>query len=321
MKIDYSNSPNFLKDFYNYLIITKNYSVGTAEEYYRSILYFLKFIKEIRKLDIEIKDFEIFIILSIEQADIISFMIFLNSYRNNNAKTRNLRLAALKTFFKYIYQLYPMYCKNKMNPVENIDYSYTTYRLPKYLNLKEAKKLCNIFNDKNCKDFVRNNLIIYLFLVTGLRKSELIGLNINDINFNENIIRVLGKGNKERTLFITNVLKEKILKYLEIRNIKDLESFKPLFVSSGDKRISKSTVRYIVNRAYEIAGLKDKKLTVHSLRHTAATIMYEETNGDILIVKKFLGHSSIESTQIYTHVINKELKQAYNSNPLANFKA
>ena len=320
MNINFKDSPKILNDFYNYLLSTKNYSLGTVEGYYCSVLYFLKFIRKKNEIKAELKDFEIFIILGIEDSDIIAFMIFLNAYRKNNAKTRNLRLSAIKTFFSYIYDIYSIYCKDKKNPSENIDFAYTTNRLPKYLSIKEAKNLAKTFNEMNSKYHIRNNLIIYSFLVTGLRKSELINLNINDIDFQNNTITIMGKGHKERIIFVTDTLKQKILEYIKTRRFEDLNCSDPLFVTTRNKRISESTIRYIVNQAYKLAGLENKQLTVHSLRHTAATIMYKKTKGDILIVKKFLGHSSIESTQIYTHIVNKELKKAYNANPLANYK-
>lgn len=319
MRVDFKNSPDILNNYYKYMIEINNYSKGTAENYYSSILYFFIFIKEHKGIIVPVKDFEIFIVLGVEEADIIDFMIFLNCYRENNAKTRKNRLFAIKSFYKYIFTVYKPYCTNKINPSKDIDSPLITKRLPKYLNLEQAKQLCNVFNENNCKEYIRNNLIIYLFLNLGLRKAELVNLNINSINFNTNEIKVRGKGNKERRIYISEAIKSHILNYLELRNNIDLYSSKPLFVIKDNTRISISTIRYIVDKAYALAGLDKMQFNVHSLRHTAATLMYNATNGDILAIKEILGHSSIESTQIYTHIKNNMVKNAINSNPLANY--
>lgn len=320
MQVDFKNSPKILNEYYTYLNSTKNYSIDTIKYYYSSILYFFIFLKQYKDIAIEIKDFDIFIILGIKEADIEAFITFLNNDRNNNSKTRNARLASLKAFYNYIFRKYETYCADKINPAKYIAYANTISKLPKHLNLKQAKTLCNIFNKDNCTSYIRNNLIIYLFLNLGLRKSELVSLNINNINFNDNTITVVGKGNKERTLYINNTIKEHILEYLNTRQEISLDSFEPLFTTKENKRVSNSTIRYIVEKAYILANLDNRNYNVHSLRHTAASILYKSTNGDLLVVKNILGHSSIKSTQIYTHIENKEVKKAFYSNPLANYE-
>ena len=303
-----------IMDFYDYLL-AKNKAIGTINEYCINIFQFLYFIKEYKKIDIPLKDFGIFIILDIKEEDIYLYQIFLNANRKNSVATRNLKLSSIKVFFKYIYIKYHLYCKGKENPAINILFANKPERLPKFLNLDQAKQLCNVYSIENTKNWIRNNTIIYFLLSTGLRRRELINLNINNIDFEKNEIRVVCKGNKERTLYINNKCKNMILKYLETRNVK-LDSSEPVFISSQNRRLNENTLRYIVLKAYKLIGISEKGYSIHTLRHTAATIMYKETKGDLLLVKEFLGHSSISATQIYTHVEDEALRKVVNSNPL-----
>ena len=308
-------NPKILNDFLNYLVIYKNYSMETIKGYNQDLLSFFKFLIKYLNLEIEIKDINVFILASVKESDIIAFLIYLNRERNNLAKTRNRKLSALKTFFKYLYSKYPN-LKDKLNPAQNIDPAEEMIRLPKYLRLEDAKRLQSIFNVYNSRNCIRDNTIIILFLNCALRLSELANININDINFSQKTLNVIGKENKERTVYLNKVAIEAIKKYLLIR--KNSNSAKALFLDNRNKRISIYNIEKICKRAFKLAGLEEYKYTVHSLRHTAATYIYKETK-DILVVKEILGHERLDTTEIYTHIFNEDIKKAIDNNPLNKF--
>ncbi len=319
MKIDFSKNPTILNNYLKYLLNVCCFSEGTVEGYNRDILGFFRYIKKENNIPIEIKDFNIFLLIQIKREDIISFMVYLNLYRNNKPTTRQRKLAAIKSFFKWLTLNYPGNIAK--NPAEKLPFVEKMIRLPKYLTVSEAKKIQNVFTKENCRFPERNNSIISLFLSSGIRLSELINIRLNDINFNNNSIKIIGKGNKERTVYFNNVCKQKIEKYLTIRNnnIKIIEVDQSLFLNKSNKHLSKREVEYICEKAYKLLGLENKGYSTHTLRHTAATLMYRYSGENILLVKEFLGHSSIVSTEIYTHIHSKQLKEAVEKNPLNKY--
>ena len=162
---------------------------------------------------------------------------------------------------------------------------------------------------------MRNNAIICLFLSSGLRVSELINIELKDINYNENSIKIIGKGNKERLAYFSNYCKEKLLIYQNTR--KDDSPY--LFISNKKDKLSRREIDYIVKKAYNLMDIGDKNFSTHTLRHTAATLLYTYVREDTLLLKEFLGHSSIVSTEIYTHIHNLKVKEAVEKNPLNNY--
>ncbi len=318
MKVNYDANPSILNNFLNYLQGFRNYTDDTIKAYNSDLLQFFYFIKEYNKIPVEIKEFNIFILANVKQADIIAFLVYLNYVRDNNPSSRNRKLSAIRGFYKWL--LYTNPTIQKENPTKEILNSGKIFRLPKYLNLEQAKTIQSIFTLENSKFSARNNAIISLFLNTGTRASELINIDIQDINFKNNSIIVCGKGNKERVVFFTNSCKEKLLKYLNTR-FKDKELIdinEPLFLSRYNKRLGIDGIEDVCAKAYELMGLKDKGYTTHTLRHTTATLIYIYVAQDILLLKKVLGHQSISSTEIYTHVYDKQVKEAFNKNPLSN---
>ena len=308
--------PKILIQFKKYLLMSKNYSPATVKGYCDDLILFFKYLKDYLNLKIPIKDITIFILANVSEDTIISFLVFLNMHRNNCATTRQRKLSSIRTFYKWLFYLKSETFKNKKDPTKNIDNITKVQRLPKYLNLKDAKSLQNIFNKSNCKYSERNNAIITLLLNTGIRLSSLIKLNVSDIDFENKVAKIIAKGNKEQIIFLNDFTIEKLFKYLSIRT--DLKENDILFTSSRNKRISKETVEHICKQAYNLAGITDNNYSVHTLRHTAATILYNQTK-DIVIVKNFLGHESLLSTEIYTHVSNESIKRAIDSHPLNNF--
>lgn len=309
--------PKILKNYLNYLTAIRGYSVNTVKAYCSDIMQFFNFIQDYKQIPVSINNFNIFILLQIKEADIIAFLVFLNFNKTNNPYTRQRKINAIRTFFKWLFSNYPI-ANQKKNPAIGIGSVKKMVRLPKHLTLEQAKQIQNIFNLKNSQFPTRNNAIIALFLSTGMRLSELINLNIIDINLTNNSTVVLGKNNKERKVYINKYCREKLLKYINERYRKEkiIDINSPLFINKSGERIGSDAVEGICTRAYKLIGIEGEGYTPHTLRHTAATIMYTHVKEDILLVKEFLGHSSLMSTEIYTHINNTKLKEATERNPL-----
>ena len=193
--------------------------------------------------------------------------------------------------------------------------------MPKYLSLDESMQLLDVTHDENNRNNLRDYAIITLFLNCGMRLSELVNIDITDINFNDCKLNVIGKGNKERTIYLNKACINAINDYLNVRQTKTLktDSRNALFLSERRERISNRTVQTIVKNELRKAGLDINKYSVHKLRHTAATLMYQYGNVDIRALQEILGHESIATTEIYTHVDSSQLRDAVENNPLANY--
>lgn len=211
------------------------------------------------------------------------------------------------------------------NPAQNLETPKLDKRLPKYLSLDDSKKLLNVTEkDESDENKERDFAIITLFLNCGLRLSELVGINLQDIDFNEYKMNVIGKGNKERTIYLNKACIDAIKEYIKVRPTEGLKndskaSHKALFLSKRRERISNRTVQYIVEKELRKAGLDTSKYSTHKLRHTAATLMYQYGQVDIRALQELLGHKSISTTEIYTHVSNDQVRNAVESNPLSDF--
>ena len=312
-------NPAILNNFLEYLTNVRRYSITTVKEYRIDLMLFFKFIKDYFNINIEIGNLDVFILLGIKQADIIAFIVYLNYNRNCTATTRKRKICAIKAFYKWLFSIYPT--GNIINPTEDLPVIQNIEKLPKYLNLEKVKQLKQIFNYNNSKFPVRNNTIISIFLSCGLRASELININIRDLNLNNKSIKIIGKNDKERLVYFNDNIKKQIEKYLKVRNANKeyIDIDEPLFLSYRNGRLNLRSVEKITKNAYELAGLSDFNYTTHTLRHTTATMIYQYVTQDILVIKEILGHATVKSTEIYTHVHNDEIKKAFDSNPLANF--
>ena len=312
--------PEILKDFLAYLSGIKNYSYHTIKNYYLDLMIFFKFIKEYMEIEVDIKDFNVFILANVQEKDIIAFLVYLNYYKDNTAQTRQRRLSSIRTFYKWLFINYPPF-NGRENPTKYVPNIEPVIRLPKYLNLEQARNIQEVFNLTNSRFPLRDNTIISMFIHTGMRLSELININVQDIDFYSKTIRVVGKNNKERTIYINKILMQKLEKYLKWKN-KDNKIIvldEPLFLNKNGNRIGVDGVENICEKAFKLIGLGEYGYTTHVLRHSAATIIYKYTN-DIFLLKEFLGHSCIEATEIYTHINNIKVKQAVENNPLNDFK-
>lgn len=316
LKINAKQNPKILHNFLYYLQVIKGYSLKTVNGYKLDLLQFFNFIKEYQKINIEINEFNIFILSQVATADVIAFLVYLNFSKDSSPYTRQRKLTAIRQFYRWLKYLYPK--RIKMNPTHQIENILKVERLPKYLSLKQAKKVCNIFTIQNTNYPLRNNTIISLFICTGLRLNELINIKICDVDFSNNCIKVKGKGNKERIVYFNTSCKLKLQKYLYLRERKGqpIDIHSPLFLNNKGKKLGTDGIEYICHKAYKLAGLEQYKYNVHSLRHTAATIMYRYVTQDVLILKEFLGHKRISTTEIYTHTYNKQLVEAMKKHPL-----
>ena len=240
----------------------------------------------------------------------------MNFNKNNSGDSRVRKISSIRHFYKWLQTNYPTL--QVINPTENIGNIQTSLRLPRTLSLEQAKSLINIFNLTNSRYPLRDNTIINLFLNTGLRLSELSNIDINQINIDNKSIKIVGKGNKQRIVFINEKTSVQLLKYLNYRtkgNI-DFTCKEPLFISHQNKRLGIDGISDICKKAFNLANIEEYGYTPHSLRHTSAMIIYNEVSEDILLVKKFLGHASITTTQIYTCLNNKSLRKAIDNHPL-----
>ena len=270
---------------------------------------------------INIDDFSISDLERITQDDIHTFISYLSLKRKCGPATCARKISTIRIFFKYL-TITTNTIKN--NPAQNLETPKLNKRLPKYLSLEDSQKLLTISeNDEDNKNKERDFAIITLFLNCGMRLSELVGINISDINFDDCKLTVIGKGNKERAIYLNKACINAINNYLEVRpnNAKkdSKNSDKALFLSGYRQRISKRTVENIVTKELQKAGLDTTKYSTHKLRHTAATLMYKYGQVDIRALQELLGHQSISTTEIYTHVDNEQVRNAVENNPLANF--
>ncbi len=317
-------NPEYLNSFLDYSITILNKSPNTIKEYNYDLAMFLKFImlhfnlassKDFK--DINISNLSLDVIKKIELNDIHAFLAYLTTTYHSKAATRARKVSSIRVFFNYLSQKANLIDKN---PAQNLETPKIEKRMPKYLTLDDSKKLLSVTSDEE-RNKERDYAIITLFLNCGLRLSELIGININDISFDDAKMTVIGKGNKERTIYLNKACLQAINSYLEVRpkiGIKP-SSIKALFLSERKERISKRTVQYVVDKELRRAGLDTKKYSTHKLRHTAATLMYQYGNVDIRALQELLGHESISTTEIYTHVANEQVRNAVEVNPLSDY--
>ena len=320
------NNPNYLNDFLDYMITIQNKSPNTVKEYNYDLATFLKFIKMHFKLtnednleNIVYNDITIDTISKVKLDDLHAFLAYLTSNFQSKAATRSRKVSSLRMFFNYL-------ClKNiiTINPTQNLETPKLDRRLPKYLSLEQSKKLLDVSYNEDNRNNERDHAITTLFLNCGMRLSELVGINIKDINFEECQMNVIGKGNKERAIYLNKACIKAINEYLAVRPKEGIKkdsknSDKALFLSERRQRISKRTVQEIIYKELRLAGIDTDKYSVHKLRHTAATLMYQYGGVDIRALQELLGHESISTTEIYTHVSNDQVRIAVEKNPLAN---
>lgn len=323
----YSDCPQVLREFLIYHETIKGQSQLTISEYYLDLRMFLRFIKLMRcdmpittRLDdINIRDIDLAFIRQIDTTDIFDFLSYLANDRvarpderspeqGISPAARARKLSAIKSFYKYL----TVRTKQlEENPVADLEYPKLRKSLPKYLTLEQSAALLKAVSGQNEK---RDYAILMLFLNCGVRRSELVGLNLTDVY--EDRIRVVGKGNKERFVYFGSACRKAIDAYLQERTQKILTDNRALFGSRDGNRISVTAVHRLVKKALLKAGLDSTQFSAHKLRHTAATMMLSG-GVDVKTVQEVLGHENLNTTQIYTHIENTELKIAAEANPLS----
>ena len=328
--ISREDNPEFLNDFLDYSSTILNKSSNSVKEYNYDIAHFLKFIKchfNMVKLKNEeslksviIADFTLETIEKIRLEDIHAFLAYMKETYHSKPATLARKTSTIRIFFHYLCNKSK---KIPINPAQDLESPKLDRRLPKYLSLEQSQELlATAQTTENCHgnhdNHERNFAIITLFLNCGMRLSELVGINIKDIDFSENKLNVIGKGNKERAIYLNKACINAINEYLAVRPRECIkyDSRDALFLSERRERISNRTVQYIVKEEFKLAGIDARKYSVHKLRHTAATLMYKYGNVDIRALQELLGHESIATTEIYTHVDNEQIRAAVESNPL-----
>ena len=320
----YQDCPMILREFLSYHETIKGQSPKTIAEYYLDLRMFLRFIKLVKNEmpytttleSISIQDMDISQIQTITVTDVYDFLSYLAndrafggvSDRGIGSAARARKLSAIKSFFKYL----TVRTKQlEENPVQDLEFPKIRKSLPKYLSLEESRCLLQAVQGSNAS---RDFAILMIFLNCGIRRSELVNLNITDIY--EDRIRVIGKGNKERIVYMGSSCKQAIDDYLGERNKITLSDNRALFGSRENNRISVSAVHRLVKKHLLAAGLDATQFSAHKLRHTAATLMLSG-GVDIKTLQEVLGHENLNTTEIYTHIENTELKIAAEANPLS----
>lgn len=318
-----SNLPPLLQDFANHQLAIKNKSELTVDEYALDLILFFRYLKAQQSgealspslADIDISDINIEFLRKVTLADAYAFLSYCKSERDNDAAARARKVSSIRAFFKYL-------CVQRKlldeNPMQELETPKQKRAQPKYLTLEESLRLLASVEGKYKE---RDYCILTLFLNCGLRLSELVSINYTDIKDNNTLV-VRGKGNKERTVYLNEACVTAIRNYMAVRPVDKVrqKDKTALFLSSRFQRISPKTVQHMVYGYLDKCGLGDRGLSVHKLRHTAATLMYQHGNVDVLVLKEILGHENLGTTEIYTHLVDEQLKKASDANPLSNVK-
>ena len=313
-----------LDQYANYMLAVLGRAELTVTEYKYDIVCFFRFWKRDHNLvsdevpfdEIELDDIDEKAVNKVTTDDLMVFLIWLSRERKLSNSSRARRIASLKSFFKY--------CHSKkhiidQNPAYDLETPKQGKRNPKYLTLEQSTELLKTAYDAPRQSNERDYCMLTLFLNCGMRLSELRGIDIDDIH--GTTLTVIGKGNKERTIYLNDACLEAINDWMKVRSemkIKPRHS-KAMFVSKQGNRISDDMIQISIKRLMAEAGIDTKVYSVHKLRHTAATLMYKYGNIDIRALQQILGHQSVSTTQIYTHVDDQQLQEAVNRNPLAGF--
>jgi len=329
--MDYrTEAPEILKSFLTYHETIKGHSKATVDEYFLDLRNFFRYLKLVRgrvprntELDeISIMDVDLDFVGAVTLSEVYEYLAFLARDRVKNPRARDTeygltdsararKVATIRSFYKYLTVKTKLLSKN---PIQDIDSPKVKKALPRYLSLDESIQLLNAVDGKNRE---RDYCILSIFLNCGLRISEIVGLNLSDVRLDH--LRVLGKGNKERIVFLNDGVTDAINDYLIVRKTIAAVDRNALFLSNRRTRMSRETVHSMVKNTLLKAGLDREKYSAHKLRHTAATLMLQ--NGvDVRTLQEILGHEHLNTTQIYTHVDNAELRMAAQANPLSKVK-
>jgi len=321
--------PPLVKDFAAYKLTIQACSSKTVDEYLSDLRLFFKYIYATRNSvdiysdffdKIQLTRLDADFICKVTTEEIYDFFIYLSNDRRNGSAAKSRKLSAIKAFYKFICQKKHLMEKN---PAIDMEGPKKRSSLPKFLSIEESVALLEaVENDTESKTKERDYAIITLFLNCGMRLSELCGISLSDLDRELRSLRVIGKGNKERIVYLNDACRDALNKYLVIRRDPKYKkcNTNALFISKQYNRISNKTVQWLVYKYLSLAGLDYKHYSTHKLRHTAATLMYQTGKVDVRVLKEILGHEQLNTTQIYTHVSNKGMQDAINNNPLSSIK-
>jgi len=328
-KKDYREGlPSPVLDFATYKLTIQGCSEKTVREYLLDLRTFLRYMTAVRQglptegeefAQIDITHVDTAFLTSITTGEIYDFLGYTKRDRENENKAMARKLSAIKSFYKYLTVKQKLFDNN---PAITIETPKQKKQLPKHLSLTESVDLLDaVEGDLESKSRERDFAILTLFLNCGMRLSELAGISLPDIDKDLRSLRVLGKGAKERIIYLNDACRDALNAYLPIRLATPTKGDNALFLSNRNQRISVKTVQWMVYKYLKSAGLEYKHYSTHKLRHTAATLMYQTGQVDIRVLKDILGHEQLNTTQIYTHVANADMEAAMAKNPLANRKA
>lgn len=311
--------PQIVRQYALYYRNIKGRAQKTVDEYCMDLRTFFRFMKRFRGLvpkdkpleEIQIQDIDLEFIRTITTMDIFEFMNFVADERSNMSSTRQRKSSSLKSFFGYL-SIHEGLLDT--NPTENLTPPKKAKKLPRYLSLEQSIELLNAVEGP---DKERDYCILTLFLNCGMRLSELVSINLTDVIHNNSTLRIVGKGNKERIVYLNDACLSAIESYVRVRPKDDVKDRNALFLSNRGMRISPKTVQAMVNKYLAKIGLGGAGYSVHKLRHTAATLMYRHGHVDIRVLQDILGHENLGTTEIYTHTSSTQMEDAVNSNPLS----
>ena len=312
--------PDLVQQYALYLRNIRGLSAKTVDEYCMDLRTFFRFLKAkdlgmteySRLAEISVRDIDLDYIRRIKALDIFEFMNFVADERNNMSSTRQRKSSSLKSFFQYLTVHEKLLSED---PTEQLTPPKAKKALPHFLSLEQSIELLHAEDGPEAE---RDRCILTLFLNCGMRLSELVAINIRDVIQNNSTLRIIGKGNKERIVYLNQACMDAIQSYLAVRPKDGVKDRDALFLSSRKTRISPKTVQFLVKKYLNKIGLSGPGYSVHKLRHTAATLMYRYGDVDIRVLQDILGHANLGTTEIYTHTSSSQMEEAINANPLAH---
>lgn len=319
----YSDAPQLVLNFLSYKGTIQGRSEQTVFQYYHDLRVFFRYClkckypdryKQTEIHDIRFDDCTDDDVRSVTNRDIYNFLLYASVELGNKESARARKLCAIKNLYRFLKNSYEV----KENPADKLEAPKKKKSLPKYLTLEESILLLSSVTAPN---YERDYAILTIFLNCGLRVSELVGISLGDIDSEFQKLTVTGKGSKQRVVYLNDACREAIKKYLSVRpsDVKKKDE-DALFISRNRNRLSVKSVQHIVYKRLKEAGLGNKKMSVHKLRHTAATLMYQHGHTDVRVLKDILGHEDLSTTQIYTHLSDEQMQRAADTNPLSGIK-
>ena len=318
-----------IQEYASYKLSIQGCSKKTVEEYLFDLRTFFRYLlARERDIDFNSEEFSnidvsgvgLAVLEKLHAEDFYDFLYYTNQMRGNHWSARSRKLSAIRSLYKYLVNKRHYLA---VNPTVDIDSPKPQKTLPKVLTLEESLSLLDaVEGDQESKYRVRDYAILTLFLNCGMRLSELVGINLNDVDSNLLSLRVTGKGSKERIIYLNDACRAALGEYIDERKSAKYAKVQgnALFLSRLDQRMSVKTVQAMVYKYLRYAGLEQKHYSVHKLRHTAATLMYQSGNVDVRVLKEILGHEQLNTTQIYTHVTSTDIEEAMSQNPLSKKK-